>query len=150
MRWLETPQDLTDEDGNVTGQYDMVNSYSLIWDGINAAKGKSVNSAHDNGPFQRVWSVELENPTMHDPDATPFKYRGCRTAKAPLLIYVDRFKTPVESTERVPASTPASARDHTNFTENQKSGDSSMSGNNDTGVQETCASGNSKIGRAHV
>ncbi|CAN0446429.1 unnamed protein product, partial [Laminaria digitata] len=69
--------------------------------------------------------------------------RGCRTAKVPLVVYMDRFKTPIEGTERVPADLPASARVHTDFTDQQDSGDASMSGSNDSGLEETCPNNDS-------
>lgn len=140
-RWLANPQP-----GANNTTYDYIATYDLAHDIRRKNNGEAVNPAHQAGPFKAVWSLELESFSQedHNPNAMPFKYRGCRTAKAPLVIYVDRFKTPVEPAERVAADVPASARTHTDFTDEQKSGDQSMSGNQDTGMQETCANGSSK------
>jgi len=118
--------------------YGLVDSYDLAHDVRRQEEGQPRREAYWTGPFSRVWSLELENRSMHNPYATPFKYRGCRTAKVPVVVYVDRFKTPVEPAERVTADIPTSARIHTDFADGQESGDTSMSGSNDTGLEETC------------
>lgn len=140
-RWLANAQP------GVNGStYDYIATYDLAHDVTRKSKNEPVNPAHASGPFVRVWSVELESASLkdHNPDAIPFKYRGCRTAAQPLVVYVDRFKTPVEPAERIAADVPASDRTHTDFTDEQKSGDESMSGGQDTGLQETCENGSSK------
>lgn len=118
--------------------YGLIDTYDLAHDVRRQKEGQPRREKYWTGPFSRVWSVELENPSMHNPYATPFKYRGCRTASVPVVVYVDRFKTPVEPTERVTSNIPPSARIHTDFADEQSSGDQSMSGSNDTGLEETC------------
>lgn len=128
---------------NGQGTYNLVDTYDLAHDVRRINEGQPRREHYWTGPFDRVWSLELENSRMHNPYATPFKYRGCRTAKVPVVVYVDRFRTPIEGAERVSADVPASARIHTDFADQQDSGDTSMSGSNDTDLEETCPNNDS-------
>ena len=137
MRWLEEVQ------SGPAGSYSLIATYDLAVDAGKRQQGISTNSAHETGPFRKVWSVELENEGMHSPNSVPFKYRGCRTARQPVIIEADRFKPAITPVERVSADIPASARTFTDFSNEKKSGDSSMSGTQDNGSQETCPNNDS-------
>lgn len=139
LRFLSTP--IPNRNGQ--GVYSSIASYDLAVDLWRKSQGQQVPSAHEDGPFDAVWSVELENSDMHRPYAVPFKYRGCRTAAAPVVFNVDRFKPAIPVTERVTADIPAGARTHTDFNDTRKSGDSDMSGTQENGSEETCPNNDS-------
>lgn len=81
----------------------------------------------DNLPGSPLFvSVESEDTDL---SALPWRKRGCRVAKTPLIVRVDRYEVPLPYT---------AGSGFAGFTDNKASGDGTLSGGNDNGQQEDC------------
>ena len=99
-----------------------------LWHGEGADYGTELPGA---GVF-----LEIENDQPISGDL-PWRKRGCRVAKQPLIVRVDRFESPLPPTARA---------GFLGFADKKSSGDSQMSGANDNGQQEDCQGGSAMSG----